>query len=122
MTRVYVGLGSNIEPEVNICKAMQLLESKVDLLKISPFYRGPALGEAQGQDDFVNGVVMFKTTMTADQLKFEVLRPIEAQLGRINNMPKYLPRTMDLDLILFGDQVIPELNIPEPEISKRVFI
>ena len=122
MTEAYIGLGSNIEPQKYTVLALQYLQRELDVVAISKFYRSPAIGTAIGQADFINGVVKVKTTLTAKQLKFDVLREIEYKLGRRQAMPKHAARTMDLDLLVFGDEVIPSMNIPEADILKRPFV
>ena len=122
MTEVYIGLGSNIEPEKYTPLALERLRQCLDVVSVSSFYCSSAVGTAVGQADFINGVVKVKTSLSAEQLKFEVLRPIEYEFGRRLYMPKHAPRTMDLDLLIFGDEVIEELNIPEADILRRPFV
>ena len=122
MTVAYIGIGSNIEPEKHIPMAVERLKQLLDITAISSFYKFPAMGTAQGQADFINGMVEVKTSLTAEQLKFSVLREIEYELGRNKDMPKHSARKMDLDLILFGDEVIPDLNVPEAEIKTRPYV
>ncbi|NQZ57155.1 MAG: 2-amino-4-hydroxy-6-hydroxymethyldihydropteridine diphosphokinase [Lentisphaeraceae bacterium] len=122
MTEAYIGLGSNIEPQKYTVLALEYLQRELDVVAISKFYRSPAIGTAIGQADFINGVVKVKSTLTAKQLKFDVLREIEYKLGRRQEMPKHAARTMDLDLLVFGDQIIRSMNIPEADILKRPFV
>lgn len=122
MTSAYIGIGSNIQPERFIVMALERLRQKLAVEAISPFYRTKAVGTAEGQNDFINGVMKVKTKLTAEQLKFTVLREIEFELGRLKEMPKHAPRTVDLDLIIFGDEIIPELNIPEADILSRPYV
>ena len=122
MTVTYIGVGSNIEPQKHIHMALERLKQQLDVSAISSFYKFPAMGTAEGQADFINGMIKVNTSLTAEQLKFSVLREIEYELGRNKDMPKYSARKMDLDLILFGDEVIADLNIPEPEIKTRPYV
>ncbi len=120
---VYVGVGSNIEPERNITDALARLSKHVDITGISSFYKTtPFL--RKNQDDYLNGVWQISTSMPPRELKFDVLRKIEKELHRNKESDKYAPRTIDLDLLLFGDLVIHEsdLAIPDPDICKRSFI
>ena len=73
---------------------------------------------------FLNGVWRVETALTARQLKFDVLRPIEAQLGRVRGEDAYAARTIDLDVLLFGDLVSDEVGlcVPDPDIRTRAFI
>ena len=122
MTKAYIGIGSNIQPERFIVMALERLRQKLNVISISPFYRTKAVGTALGQDDFINGMILVETELSAHQLKFSVLREIEYELGRLKEMPKHAPRNMDLDLVIFGDQIIDELNIPEPDILNRPYV
>ena len=122
MNSAYIGIGSNIDPEKHIPMALDRLAQQLDIVAVSSFYKFPAMGTASGQADFINGMVAVNTSLTAHKLKFSVLREIEYELGRNKNLPKHAPRKMDLDLILLGDEIIPELNIPEPEIKVRPYV
>jgi len=122
MTEVYIGLGSNISPEKYMNLVLEELREQLDVLAISPFYRSPAVGTAKGQADFINAMVKVQTELTARELKFDILRETEFKLGRDKDIPKYAARTMDLDIILFGDEIIPQMNIPEAGILRRPFV
>ena len=122
MTEAFIGLGSNIEPEKYTPMALERLRNRLNVISISPFYKTPAVGTAKGQADFINGVVGVRTELTAHQLKFDVLREIEYELGRRKFMPKHAPRSMDLDLLVFGNEFIEDLNVPEPDILNRSFV
>lgn len=122
MTRAFIGIGSNIQPERFIVMALERLNQKLKISSVSNFYRTKAVGTALGQDDFINGMISVETELTARQLKFTVLREIEYELGRLKEMPKHAPRNMDLDLILFGSEIIAELNVPEADILNRPYV
>lgn len=122
MTKAFIGIGSNIQPDRFIVMALERLNQKLKISAVSSFYRTKAVGTALGQDDFINGMISVETELTARQLKFDVLREIEYELGRLKEMPKHAPRNMDLDLILFGNELISELNIPEPDILTRPYV
>ncbi len=120
---VYIGVGSNIEPESNIANALTRLSKHVDITGISSFYKtAPLLRE--NQNDFLNGVWQISTSISPEKLKFGVLRRIEKGLHRNRESDKYAPRTIDLDLLLYDDMVMQEdnLTIPDPDICKRSFI
>ncbi len=123
MTRVFIGVGANIAPEENISEALRRLVQSARLVSISTFYRQPAIGRPE-EPDFYNGVVAIDTDLPPTKLKWEVLRPIEAGLGRRRGSDKYASRTIDLDLLLYGDFVLSstELTLPDPDILKRAFI
>ncbi len=119
----FIGVGSNINSESNIVDALQLIEKHVKITGISSFYRTTPLS-GKNQDDYLNGVWKISTTLHPQKLKFSVLRKIEKKLKRRREPDKNAPRTIDLDLLLFGDLVINEecLIIPDPDIYKRSFI
>jgi 2-amino-4-hydroxy-6-hydroxymethyldihydropteridine diphosphokinase len=122
MIEAVIGLGSNIEPEKYTPMALDKLSQYLNVTAISPFYRTAAIGTALGQSDFINGIVIVETELSAHQLKFNILREIEFELGRKKAMPKHAARTMDLDLLAFGDEIIAELKIPEPDLINRSFV
>ncbi|GAX60196.1 7,8-dihydro-6-hydroxymethylpterin-pyrophosphokinase [Candidatus Scalindua japonica] len=120
---VFIGVGSNIDPERNIPDALACLSKHVCVRGISVFYRTTPLLRPD-QDDFLNGVWRISTSIPPEELKFRVLRTIEKELHRNRESDRYAPRTIDLDLLLFGDLVIHDENvvIPDPDIYKREFI
>jgi 2-amino-4-hydroxy-6-hydroxymethyldihydropteridine diphosphokinase len=123
VTEACVALGSNIEPERNIAGALMRLRAKVDLRALSTFYRTAPLG-SPGAPPFVNGAARIETGLSARELKLGVLRGIEKALGRVRGGDRNAPRTIDLDLVWFGGQVIaePDLVVPDPDILTRAFI
>jgi 2-amino-4-hydroxy-6-hydroxymethyldihydropteridine diphosphokinase len=123
MPRAFIGIGSNIEPEENIREALRLLAKSARIVSISTFYREPAVDRPE-EPDFYNGVVAIDTDLSPITLKWKVLRAIEAALGRRRSADKYASRTIDLDLLLYGDSVLSsnELTLPEPDVLKRAFI
>jgi 2-amino-4-hydroxy-6-hydroxymethyldihydropteridine diphosphokinase len=123
VTRAFIGVGSNIAPEENIREGLRRLAQSTHLVSISTFYRQPAIGRPE-EPDFYNGVVAIDTDLPAEKLKWEVLRPIEADLGRHRTLDKYASRTIDLDLLLYDDLVLSsnELKLPDPDILKRAFV
>lgn len=120
---VYIGIGSNIEPERNIPRALDLLARKTDLVAVSPFYRSAALNRPE-QPPFLNGACCVATTLSPRALKTDVLRAIEATLGRVRCEDKYAARSIDLDILLYGKEVCDEenLKIPDPDIRTRPFV
>jgi dihydroneopterin aldolase/2-amino-4-hydroxy-6-hydroxymethyldihydropteridine diphosphokinase len=122
LVEAYVAVGSNIEPETNIVSALKLLRSEVEVTGISTFYRTRALNRPE-QPDFLNGVLAIRTKIEPRELKYGVLRPIEEQLGRVRSEDKFAPRTIDLDIVLYGDRCVQDgdLHIPDPDI-RRSFV
>ena len=121
--QAYIGVGSNIDPEDNIPRALDLLICAVRVTGISTFYRTPALG-GEDQPPFYNGVIAAETDLPPRTVKFEVLRNIEEQLGRRRCANRHAPRMIDLDLILYDDFSVEEadLTLPDPEIARRAFL
>jgi 2-amino-4-hydroxy-6-hydroxymethyldihydropteridine diphosphokinase len=115
----YVAVGSNIQPEINIPRALELLQKHVHVTATSTFFRSAAQ-DRPGQQPFANGVWKLWAAMSPRQLKFDILRPIEAQLGRRRQGDKFADRTIDLDLILYGQCMMdePELKLPDPGIFR----
>lgn len=122
MARVFIGVGSNIAPEVNIRTAIRLLARRVRIVAISTFYRTEAEG-APGPP-FINGVVEVETDIRPDALKRDVLRPIEEVLGRKRTADKYAPRKIDLDILAYDGLALmtDDVVIPDPLIEERAFL
>ena len=101
-------LGSNIEPENNIPKAMDLLKQKVTILRVSSVWESASMDCCY--PDFLNLAVLVSTPLEAKQLKEQVLRPLEAQMGRVRTEDKNASRPIDFDIVLFdGESYDPEL-------------
>ncbi|MEW6083867.1 MAG: 2-amino-4-hydroxy-6-hydroxymethyldihydropteridine diphosphokinase [Chloroflexota bacterium] len=100
----YLSLGSNIAPEVNLPKAVQLLSQYGAILKISSVWESEPVGGSGG--NYLNACLSYKTKLPQEQLKSMVVHPIEKSLGRKRSGDKYSPRTIDIDIILFDDQVV----------------
>lgn len=123
VVQAYVAVGSNIDPRANLPAALRLLRRRVEVTGLSTVYRTRALGrggEAGGGPDFCNAVWAIRTSHPARELKFGVLRGIEDALGRSRGPDRYAPRTIDLDLVLYGDEAIdePGLCIPAPDVAR----
>jgi len=118
---VYISLGSNVEPEFNIQKAVQAMRVAFGELRLSPVYESAAVG-FEG-DDFLNLVAGFESD---DSLHAVVAssRLIEDELGRDRSQPRFAPRPIDLDILLFADLVIdePGIQIPRRDIVKQAFV
>jgi 2-amino-4-hydroxy-6-hydroxymethyldihydropteridine diphosphokinase len=123
MITVYIGVGSNINPMESIPRALSLLKKKVKISAVSTFYFTPPLNN-KVQPDYCNGVWEIETSYSPHSLKFQVLRPIESELGRKRGQDTYASRTIDLDILVYGREVIrtDELTIPDPDIYTRPFI
>lgn len=123
MTTVYIGVGSNIEPLDNITAALDLLrDGGTGIVASSRFYRTAAIGRPE-QEAYANGVWRARCGLPPRELR-TVLRRIERQLGRIRTEDKFAPRSIDLDILLFGELLIEdaELRVPDPHILERPFL
>jgi len=122
--QVFIALGANIaQPIKQIRRAIALLclLPQTRLVKTSSFYCTAPIGYAD-QPDFINAVVEISTSLSAQEL-LESMLAIESALGRERMLPNG-PRTIDLDLILYGDQFIQEeeLIVPHPRMHERAFV
>jgi 2-amino-4-hydroxy-6-hydroxymethyldihydropteridine diphosphokinase len=97
-------LGSNIQPEKSLAQAIRLLRQKVNILRSSSVWESAPVGTTG--PDFLNLALLVTTSLDAGELKEKVLRPLEAQLGRLRSTDKNAPRTIDLDIILFDDLLV----------------
>jgi 2-amino-4-hydroxy-6-hydroxymethyldihydropteridine diphosphokinase len=119
MTDVFVALGSNIDAERNLRKAVQRLALCCSVVAVSSVYETAPVGKTD-QANFLNAAVLIETDLTVVELKEQVLQVIEKELGRVRTADKNAPRTIDLDIALFGDQVIDDgaRQIPDPDILR----
>ena len=99
---VYLNIGSNIDPERHLQQAIRLLREHGRVEAISNAWQSHAFGS--NGPDFLNACVLFLTPLQADELKEQVIRPIEAKLGRVRGEDKFAPRTIDIDIILFDEE------------------
>jgi 2-amino-4-hydroxy-6-hydroxymethyldihydropteridine diphosphokinase len=116
MARAFIGVGSNINPEKNVREALWMLSQETRVLSISTFYSTIPL-ERPEQPAFCNGIVEIETELPPDDLKRSVLRVIEKHLGRRRSDDKYAARTIDLDIIAYGDTYT-----RDDEITGRAFV
>ncbi len=112
--QVYLCLGSNIDPVENLRKAIDLLGEYAVLLALSTCWESAAVG-SKGPN-FLNIGALVSTPFDSNELREQVLRPIEKRLGRVRSADKYAPRTMDIDIVVFDGQV------RDPEIWRRVYL
>ncbi|HXT19246.1 MAG TPA: 2-amino-4-hydroxy-6-hydroxymethyldihydropteridine diphosphokinase [Thermoanaerobaculia bacterium] len=95
---VIVGLGSNVEPERNLPAAVRRLAAVAELVAVSSAWATTPVGPP-GQLPFVNAAVRLRTALPIERVKAELLRPIEAALGRVRGADRFAPRPIDLDLV-----------------------
>jgi 2-amino-4-hydroxy-6-hydroxymethyldihydropteridine diphosphokinase len=101
--QAYLSLGSNIEPEMNLPKAIDLLHGYGKILEVSNAWESEAVGS--DGPNYLNACVLFITPLFFVELKEQVIHPIEEKLGRKRSEDKYAPRTIDIDIVLFDDQL-----------------
>ncbi|UCE89170.1 MAG: 2-amino-4-hydroxy-6-hydroxymethyldihydropteridine diphosphokinase [Pseudomonadota bacterium] len=121
----WIGLGSNLQDPVNqVRTALVELDAIPDthLVRHSRLYRSAPMGPAD-QPDYINAVAMLETTLSPRGLLDE-LRAIESRHGRVRGGPRWGPRTLDLDLLLFGERRIAQadLTVPHPGLHVRAFV
>jgi len=122
--RAYIGLGANLGPrEVTLLRAADLLaaEAGIEMLEISQLRETDPMGDVE-QPSFLNGAVAVETTLSPREL-LDVLLRVERELGRVRDGERWGPRTIDLDLLLYGDEVVDEegLRVPHPRLHERRF-
>ncbi len=120
MTKVYIGIGSNVEREKHIQQALVQLKTLDDGVKLSKVYESDAVGFKS--EAFYNLVAELKTALNLKEFSL-ALRKIEFHCGRDSQAKKFEPRTIDLDILLFGDVVSdsqPEL--PRSDIYRYPFV
>ena len=125
MTLAYIVIGSNLaSPLEQVNAAVQALGEipQSRIVAVSSFYRTPPLGP-QDQPDYLNAAVVLDTALDADTLLDNTQR-IELQQGRVRKAERWGPRTLDLDIMLFGHEVIntPRLTVPHYDMKNRGFM
>jgi|TARA_B110000240_G_C13493345_1_gene450625 2-amino-4-hydroxy-6-hydroxymethyldihydropteridine diphosphokinase len=125
MIEVYIGLGSNLaQPEKQIQAACDKISALTDslLIKCSSLYQSQPMGP-KDQPDYVNAVVLIKTALSPNSL-LQHTQLIESQQGRIRKANRWGPRTLDLDMLLFGKQQINQehLTVPHCGMKQREFV
>lgn len=119
MPEVYVGFGSNVEPETHLAEALAELTRRFGPLDCSSLYRSPAFGFAG--DDFLNLVAGFSSEIDADGVD-EILSRTEYAGGRKRGPVRFAPRTLDLDLLLYGSAVDPRRRLPREDVLFYPFV
>ncbi|GMQ77349.1 MAG: 2-amino-4-hydroxy-6-hydroxymethyldihydropteridine diphosphokinase [Gammaproteobacteria bacterium] len=122
---VYIAIGSNLErPVRQVLQAKDALAGlpETRLLGLSPLYRNPAVGPGR-QPEYVNAVAAVCTRLAPHDL-LDALQAIEANQGRVRGPLRGLPRTLDLDLLLYGGRAISDqrLTVPHPRMQQRAFV
>jgi len=124
VTRAYVGLGANLGDRLaTLRRAVELLRATpgIDVAGVSAFRETAPVG-FRDQPDFLNGAVALDTDL-APRALLQRLLEVERELGRTRTGPRFGPRTIDLDLLLYGDVELdePALTVPHPRLHERRF-
>ncbi len=116
-----IAAGSNVEPARNLPAALRRLERQLGVESVSAIYETPPV-DAPGTPDFWNAALLVRSELPPARVKLEVLRPIEAELGRVRGDDPNAPRPIDLDLVLWsgGPLEDPEagLRLPDPDLAE----
>lgn len=123
--QVYLSLGSNIDPTINLQAALGHLHHYFAVMKVAPVYETPPVG-FQDQAYFLNTAVCLQTDLTPDEVK-AILRQIEVDLKRIRDSHNPSgPRTIDLDVVLWNTDIFDygakPWHIPDPDIIRQIYI
>ena len=121
MIEAYISIGSNIGPKENIKKCLGILTSEFEVIAISQMYETKPYGY-ENQSNFINLAVGIKTQLKAHEL-LKKLQEIENKLGRKRDF-RFSPRTIDLDILLYGQEIIDNnnLSIPHKGLFERDFM
>ena len=124
MNQVVIALGSNIEKERNLPRAIALLRAMCVVTAVSPIYETEPVG-LLSQSNFWNAAVLIQTDLSAGEIKQQIISSIETKLKRVRQADKNAPRTIDADIVLFNDGVFEydggdgrSRPIPDPDLSK----
>ncbi|MBN2635440.1 MAG: 2-amino-4-hydroxy-6-hydroxymethyldihydropteridine diphosphokinase [Prolixibacteraceae bacterium] len=104
MNECIIGIGSNIDADKNISETLELLKKSVDVIKLSSLIKTKPVGITD-QPDFTNGAVKIQTNLSAAELK-RVLKAIEDIMGRDRTQPKFGPRSIDLDMVVWNGEIV----------------
>jgi 2-amino-4-hydroxy-6-hydroxymethyldihydropteridine diphosphokinase len=125
VARAYVGLGSNLgDREHTLRRALELVEEEpgIAVVSVSSFRETDPVGYLE-QPPFLNAAAEVETELPPREL-LDRLLGVERSLGRVREGPRFGPRTIDLDLLLYGDQMLddPGLTVPHPRLHERRFV
>ena len=104
--KAIIGIGSNINAEENISKMLEVLGKEVEILTVSSWLKTKPIG-IEDQQDFTNGAVKIQTALNREGLN-RVLKNIEDRLGRDRSAPKFGPRSIDLDIVVWNGEIVDE--------------
>jgi 2-amino-4-hydroxy-6-hydroxymethyldihydropteridine diphosphokinase len=114
MNDCIIGIGSNIDAQANIARVLKLLESYFQVVKVSTMLQTKAIGKTD-QPDYTNGAVRILTGMPIEELSV-FLKQLEDQMGRDRTQPKFGPRNIDLDILIWNNEIV------DPDYYTRDFL
>jgi 2-amino-4-hydroxy-6-hydroxymethyldihydropteridine diphosphokinase len=106
LAHLIVSIGSNVSPVANLRRAVELLSARTTVLQIATAWETPPVGTTG--PNFYNSAICLLTPSDPQTLKADLLRPLEAELGRVRTADKYAPRPIDLDPIVYADTILDE--------------
>lgn len=106
MNIAIISIGSNIDAEKNIARMLKILGNEVEIEKVSSLVKTKPIG-IKNQPDFTNGALKAQTGMNREDLN-RLLKTIEDELGRDRSTPKFGPRTIDLDIVIWNGEILDE--------------
>ena len=120
MSLITISLGSNIEPQLNLEKAIHKIAKFAALKKTSKIYKSKSMG-FEG-NDFLNQVILCEVKVDLEET-YRKLKKIEKEMGRVKNVNKFSDRLIDLDLLTFNDEISEgKITLPHKEILKYSFV
>ena len=124
MNQIFLLLGSNINKEVNLPAAVKILRSMCRVIDLSSIYETVPMG-LEEQPNFLNLAALIETDLNPCQVKEQIIQPIEIELQRERKADKNAPRTIDLDIILYNDEILDYVpdngrvhHLPDPDLMR----
>jgi len=114
-----IGIGSNIDAESNIQKMLEILKSQVEIVKVSTMIKTRPIG-IENQPDYTNGAVKIMTNLNKEDLTV-LLKAIEDQMGRDRSAPKFGPRNIDLDIVVWNGEIVDDDYYTRDFLQKSVY-
>lgn len=121
--RFFLSLGSNIQPEINLPRAVSELAAYGQILAVSSVWESAPVG-LEDQPNFLNAALLLGAEMSAESFQETAIPAVEAALGRVRSGHKFGPRTIDIDIMLVNEETLSlgHRSIPSPEILERAFV
>ena len=118
MNEVFIGIGSNIDADNNILKVLEILKNQVQIDKVSSLQKTKPIG-IENQPDFINLAIKIKTILNFDDLT-KLLKLIEDEMGRDRSAPKFGPRCIDLDIVVWNGEIVDDDYFTRDFLKKSV--